>query len=409
MRVVNDEVMALASMCRTDHAVKHRGFGPDRQSDDTLDVGLVEGGKSIGPQPGHQCRRARLGFRQLGLWLGRPAFPDEGWFDRETDEGGADKLGHFYTAYLFSHLFAGLYERWDFDKDQAIRWGALSSLGVTGLIEVGDAFSDYGFSYQDMVFNTLGAAAGYLLWSFPELSRKIDLRVEYNPFLSGDREFDVTTDYDRLSYLIAFKAEGFDFIENPYLKYLELHVGFRARNYAAYSGAARCGSAKAVSLCRHRLEPVEAASALSGRSGLQLLPDAVHLSAGYIPDFALIPKAGEIDRRSGNVGPRPNLQGPAPVGWAVAQATALLSGQRFRPEQQTMGSSHMGNHPSGGHEPKHDEGCVTLAAKVAFLGRPDAYPEKPHAGGGHRDASVVGVPDRPARIQAQEAGAAAPP
>jgi hypothetical protein len=38
-----------------------------------------------------------------------------------------------------------------------------------------------------------------------------------------------------LSYLIAFKAEGFDFIENPYLKYLELHVGFRARNYAAYS------------------------------------------------------------------------------------------------------------------------------------------------------------------------------
>ena len=68
-------------------------------------------------------------------------------------------------------------------KDQAIRWGALSSLGVTGLIEVGDAFSDrYGFSYQDMLFNTLGVTAGYLLWSFPDLSRKIDLRVEYNPF-----------------------------------------------------------------------------------------------------------------------------------------------------------------------------------------------------------------------------------
>jgi hypothetical protein len=165
---------------------------------------------------------------------GGPRFQSEGWFDRETDEGGADKLGHFYSAYLFSHLFAGQYERWDFDKDQAIRWGALSSLGVTGLIEVGDAFSDYGFSYEDMIFNTLGAAAGYLLWSFPELSRKIDLRVEYNPFTSGDYDWDVTTDYDRLSYLIAFKAEGFDFIENPYLKYLELHVGFRARNYAAY-------------------------------------------------------------------------------------------------------------------------------------------------------------------------------
>jgi aminoglycoside phosphotransferase family enzyme len=42
-----------------------------------------------------------------------------------------------------------------------------------------------------------------------------------------------------------------------------------------------------------------------------------------------------------------------------------------------MDSSHMGNHSSGGHEPKPGEGCVTLAAKVAFLGRPDAYPERP--------------------------------
>jgi Predicted periplasmic lipoprotein (DUF2279) len=166
---------------------------------------------------------------------GGPRFQSEGWFDRETEEGGADKLGHFYSAYLFSHLFAGQYERWDFDKDQAIRWGALPPLGVTGLIEVGDAFSDYGFSYEDMIFNTLGAAAGYLLWSFPELSGKIDLRVEYNPFTSGGYDWDVTTDYDRLSYLIALKAEGFDFIENPYLKYLELHVGFRARNYSDYS------------------------------------------------------------------------------------------------------------------------------------------------------------------------------
>jgi hypothetical protein len=176
------------------------------------------------------------GFANWDYGSGGPRFQDEGWFDRETTEGGADKLGHLYTAYLFSHLFAGQYERWDFSKDEAIRWGALSSLGVTGLIEVGDAFSDrYGFSYQDMLFNTLGVAAGYLLWSYPELSRKIDLRVEYNPFLSGGWEWDITTDYNRLSYLIAFKAEGFDFIENPYLKYLELHVGFRARNYAAYS------------------------------------------------------------------------------------------------------------------------------------------------------------------------------
>ena len=176
------------------------------------------------------------GFANWDYGTGGPRFQDEGWFGRDTDEGGADKLGHLYTTYLFTHLFAGQYERWDFERDEAIRWGALSGLGVSTLIEVGDAFSDrYGFSYQDMVFNTLGAAAGYLLWAHPELSRKIDLRLEYNPFLDGDHQFDVTTDYDRLGYVMAIKADGFDFIENEYLKYLELHVGFRARNYDDYS------------------------------------------------------------------------------------------------------------------------------------------------------------------------------
>ena len=238
MRVVNDEVMALAPLCRTDRAVEHRGHGALAQTGEraTWMSDWSKEEKALTLNLGIGAVVLGWGFANWDFGTSGPRFQDEGWFGRETDEGGADKLGHFYTGYLFSHLFAGQYERWDFERDEAIKWGALSSLGITGLIEVGDAFSDrYGFSYQDMVFNTLGAAAGYLLWSFPELSRKIDLRVEYNPFLSGDRQFDITTDYDRLSYLIAFKAEGFDFIENPYLKYLELHVGFRARNYAAYS------------------------------------------------------------------------------------------------------------------------------------------------------------------------------
>ena len=225
MSLISTEVLAQANTQAIALADSKSGWFSDWSKEDkALALNLGVGAAVLG-----------WGVANWDYGAGGPRFQSEGWFDRETDEGGADKLGHFYSAYLFSHLFAGQYERWDFDKDQAIRWGALSSLGVTGLIEVGDAFSDYGFSYEDMVFNALGAAAGYLLWSSPELSRKIDLRVEYNPFLSGDWQGDITTDYDRLSYLIAFKAEGFDFIENPYLKYLELHVGFRARNYSDYS------------------------------------------------------------------------------------------------------------------------------------------------------------------------------
>ena len=176
-----------------------------------------------------------------GAWswdwgTGGPRLQDEGWFDRTTTEGGADKIGHAWTGYAISHLFARQYQDWGFTQGEAARYGALSSLGVMGLVEVGDAFSDqYGFSYQDMLFNIAGAAAGYVLWDNPDLARKIDFRVEYNPFIGGGNyQADVFTDYKRLKYLIALKAEGFEAIENPVLKHLELHVGFYARGYEDY-------------------------------------------------------------------------------------------------------------------------------------------------------------------------------
>ena len=166
-----------------------------------------------------------------------PRFQDEGWFGRTTGEGGADKLGHAWSGYALSHLFAYSYERFGYGRSDAARYGAYSSLGVMTAIEIGDAFSDeYGFSYQDMLFNAAGAALGYVLWEYPEINRKIDFRAEYDPFPRGKRQLDVTTDYQRLKYLIAVKADGFEEVTNPLLRYLELHVGYYARNYESYSG-----------------------------------------------------------------------------------------------------------------------------------------------------------------------------
>ncbi|HYD29493.1 MAG TPA: DUF2279 domain-containing protein [Azospirillaceae bacterium] len=163
-----------------------------------------------------------------------PRFSDEGWFGRETNHGGADKLGHFWTGYALSHLFAGQYERWDYTPDEAARLGAVSSLGAMSLVEIGDAFSEHGFSYQDFLFDAVGAGIGYLWWTNPDLARKFDFRVEYDPFRDGELQGDVFTDYDRLKYLVAIKAEGFEGIDNPVLKLLELHVGWYSRGYEAW-------------------------------------------------------------------------------------------------------------------------------------------------------------------------------
>ncbi len=165
-----------------------------------------------------------------------PRFRDEGWFERTSNEGGADKLGHLYSGYALSHLFDYFYRRWGYDREQAIRLGVLSSAGLTMLVELGDSFSEFGFSYQDALFSLLGAAVGYGMVRFPEVAKRVDFRVEYDPFRSSTRKTDVTTDYDRHKYLLAFKLDGFDAFRDTPLRYLELHLGYYARGYDQYDG-----------------------------------------------------------------------------------------------------------------------------------------------------------------------------
>lgn len=165
-----------------------------------------------------------------------PQAKNEDWFGRETDEGGADKLGHLYTTYALSHLYAAIYENWNYPQDEALRLGAFSALGTTTIMELGDSFSDYGFSYEDMLMNCVGAAAGYWLGSHPGWQKRLDLRLEYAPSLSNF-EGDVFTDYEHHKYLIALKADGFDMLENSPLRYFELHLGYYVRGYDDYSSS----------------------------------------------------------------------------------------------------------------------------------------------------------------------------
>ena len=157
-----------------------------------------------------------------------PALKDEGWFQEDTDKGGADKLGHFYTNYLVGRGLSSLYKSWGYEHDRAALYVALSSFGITGFMEIGDSISDYGFSHSDLIMNLLGSCAGYLLDTHPEIARKIDFRVEYVPDF---QEADIVTDYERMRFLVAVKLDGFEAVTNDYLKYLELHLGYYVDGY----------------------------------------------------------------------------------------------------------------------------------------------------------------------------------
>ena len=63
---------------------------------------------------------------------------------------------------------------------------------------------------------------------YPELDRKIDFRVEYIFNVEINNIFD---DYSNQYYSMVLKLDGFDSIENSFLKYLEFSGGYYTRGY----------------------------------------------------------------------------------------------------------------------------------------------------------------------------------
>lgn len=154
---------------------------------------------------------------------------NEKWFEEDTKYGGADKVGHFYATYIIGSGLSSLYESWGYTQKDAALYGSLSSFFLMNTMEIGDAFSpEQGFSYEDCILNTLGSITSYLFATNPELSKRVDLRIEYIPSF---QTADFVTEYEKMKYLLAVKAEGFDFISNPLLKYSELQLGYYTRNY----------------------------------------------------------------------------------------------------------------------------------------------------------------------------------
>lgn len=162
-----------------------------------------------------------------------PNTTSEGWFGNDTESGGADKIGHAYTTYAFSHALAYLYDYWGFEKKNAALYGTLSSYAIMTYMELGDGFSDFGTSYEDLIANTVGAVLGYVLYSNDDLASKIDFRWEYNFEFS---DLDVTTDYENSKYLLALKLNGFEAAKDSWWRHLEFHLGYYTRNFDSVGG-----------------------------------------------------------------------------------------------------------------------------------------------------------------------------
>lgn len=159
----------------------------------------------------------------------------EGWFGADTKYGGADKIGHAYTGYLISDLLADRYVAWGYDEGMAALLGAGSSAVFTTLIELGDGISsEYGFSGEDLTMNLAGAAFSWVRRRAPHVAGVLDFRIEYWPSeqVTSGHDLDLTTDYDGMKHLLAFKLSGVPPCRDTWLRFLELHAGYYTRGHA---------------------------------------------------------------------------------------------------------------------------------------------------------------------------------
>ena len=88
---------------------------------------------------------------------------NEGWFSRNTYAGGSDKASHFIISSGVSRTLYEAYTYLGHSPDTSARLAFATTFMTGTMVELLDGASVYGFSFQDLTVDALGAAAGVLI------------------------------------------------------------------------------------------------------------------------------------------------------------------------------------------------------------------------------------------------------
>jgi hypothetical protein len=110
---------------------------------------------------------------------------NERWFQRDTYAGGADKASHVFLGYASTLALQNIYRSLGKTPAQARGLGLSVTVLTGALIEIGDGFSQYGFAWEDIAANAIGAtlATGLDAWG---LTETVGLRFGYVKALVPD-------------------------------------------------------------------------------------------------------------------------------------------------------------------------------------------------------------------------------
>ena len=135
---------------------------------------------------------ASLGFAGIGLGIGAVAwwsfqdirpfgFKETGFFQKWTDSGGSDKVGHFVSHYIGTIMMINLYEEIGLPTDNAVLLGAGFAFLMGNTVELIDGFTPHRFEYGDAIMNTMGITMALLQTYFPTIRDTLGFRFGYFP------------------------------------------------------------------------------------------------------------------------------------------------------------------------------------------------------------------------------------
>jgi hypothetical protein len=138
-------------------------------------------------------------------------FTDEKWFQYDTYAGGADKASHFTVSSGVSRLLYDIYRDDGKTVDQSFYLALATTLAAGTMVEIGDAITVYGFSFEDLTADILGATSGLLIHRY-HLQDLIGLRLgpagTTIPEDVGPSEESIGASYSNEIYVVDLKLGG---------------------------------------------------------------------------------------------------------------------------------------------------------------------------------------------------------
>ncbi len=146
---------------------------------------------------------------------------------------GVDKLGHMYTSHFYFHTLHDLLRWGGYEESTSLWVSAIIPFVYAFSIELGDGFSSFHFSPDDLAFNTMGIVYGVLQEEYP-LLKNFKYKWSYFPSASHLNSFvhPFSADYDSHIYWITFNVHNLlpERISHYWPRFLNLAVGYGGQN-----------------------------------------------------------------------------------------------------------------------------------------------------------------------------------